>query len=72
MCLILVQVDSLKMIVSNSAILSQCRSSFLKAVGSAVGLTNEQTSSHENVTERIADLKVGQLLRLVHNNVIMM
>ena len=50
------------MIVSNSANLSDCRNSFLNAVGSAVGLTNEQTSSHENVTERIADLKVGQLL----------
>ncbi len=56
--LILPQVESLKMIVCNSANLSDCRNSFLNAVGTAVRLTNEQTSSHENVAERLVDLKV--------------
>lgn len=46
------------MIVSNSASLTSSRNSFLSAVGNAVKLTNEQTSSHENVAERITDLKV--------------
>ncbi len=46
------------MIVTNSAGLSDSRNSFLNAVGSAVRLTNDQTSSHENVTERLDDLKV--------------
>ncbi len=55
------QVESLKMIVCNSANLSDCRNSFLNAVGTAVRLTNEQTSSHENVTERLVDLKVRRV-----------
>ena len=57
----ILQVESLKMIVSSSAHLSTCRNSFLSSVGNAVKLTNEQTSSHENVTERIGDLKVCTL-----------
>ena len=48
------------MVVSSSAHLSTCRNSFLAAVGNAVKLNNEQTSSHENVAERIGDLKVTQ------------
>ncbi len=59
--LVLPQVESLKMIVCNSANLSDCRNSFLNAVGTAVRLTNEQTSSHENVAERLVDLKVGRV-----------
>ncbi len=47
------------MIVCSSAGLSDSRNSFLNAVGSAVQLTSEQTSSHENVAERLVDLKVG-------------
>jgi len=46
------------MVVSNSNNLSKCRNSFLNAVGTVVRLTKEQTSSHENVAERIVDLKV--------------
>ena len=46
------------MIVSSSAHLGMCRKSFLSAVGNAVKLTNEQTSSYENVADRIGDLKV--------------
>ena len=46
------------MVVSSSAHLSTCRHSFLAAVGNAVKLKNEQTSSHENVAERIGELKV--------------
>lgn len=55
------QVDSLKMVVGNSAHLKDCRNSFLSCVGKAVSLHNERTSSHENVAERIADLKVWTL-----------
>lgn len=52
------QVDSLKMVVRNSSHLNECRNSFLSAVGKAISLTNERTSSHENVADRINDLKV--------------
>ena len=46
------------MVVANSSQLNESRSSFLNAVGKAVLLTSERTSSHENVAERINDLKV--------------
>jgi trehalose utilization protein len=46
------------MVVANSSQLNECRNSFLSAVGKAVLLTSERTSSHENVAERINDLKV--------------
>ena len=47
------------MIVASSSHLASSRTSFLNAMGKAVTLTNEQTSSHENVALRIHDLKVG-------------
>ena len=47
------------MVVSNSAHLKDCRNSFVSCMGTAVSLTNERTSSHENVAERIGDLKVS-------------
>ena len=46
------------MIVNSSAHLGMCRKSFLSAVGKAVKLANEQTSSYKNVADRIGDLKV--------------
>ena len=55
------QIECVKMIVSSSAHLAACRTSFLNALGKAVLLTNEQTSSHENVATRIHDLKVRTL-----------
>ncbi|CAI8049832.1 Mitogen-activated protein kinase kinase kinase 4 [Geodia barretti] len=51
------QIECVKMIVASSAHLAACRTSFLNALGKAVLLTNEQTSSHENVATRIHDLK---------------
>ena len=63
MCVIHVyrQIECVKMIVASSAHLAACRTSFLNALGKAVLLTNEQTSSHENVATRIHDLKVQTL-----------
>ena len=49
------------MIVSSSVNLGTCRNDFVSAVGKAVTLTNDQTSSHQNVAERIKDLKVSYL-----------
>ena len=46
------------MVVSNSTNLANCRSSFLSAMGQAVLISKEQTSSHDNVAEMIGDLKV--------------
>ena len=46
------------MVVSNSTNLASCRSSFLSAMGQAVSITREQTSSHDNVAEMIGALKV--------------
>ena len=48
----------MKMVVSNSTNLAHCRSSFLSAMGKAVLISKEQTSSHDNVAEMISDLKV--------------
>ena len=52
------QVEGLKMVVSNSTNLASCRSSFLSAMGQGVLISKEQTSSHDNVAEMISDLKV--------------
>ena len=52
------QVEGMKMVVSNSINLANCRSSFLSAMSQAVSITREQTSSHDNVAEMIGDLKV--------------
>lgn len=53
------QVEGMKMVVSNSTNLANCRSSFLSAMGQAVLISKEQTSSHDNVAEMISDLKVN-------------
>ena len=54
----LLQVEGLKMVVSNSINLASCRNSFLSAMGQGVLISKEQTSSHDNVAEMISDLKV--------------
>ena len=55
----------MKMVVENSAHLTECRSSFMRAVNRAVILTKERTSSHENVADRISDLKVTRNIFIV-------
>ena len=52
------------MVVQSSSHLKECRNSFLRAVGKAVSLTNERTSSHETVADRINDLKVRKSIIL--------
>lgn len=53
------------MVVSNSTNLANCRSSFLSAMGQAVLISKEQTSSHDNVAEMISDLKVKNVCTFV-------
>ena len=57
----LLQVEGLKMVVSNSTNLANCRNSFLSAMGQGVVISKEQTSSHDNVAEMISDLKVHSI-----------
>ena len=59
-----VQIECVKMIVASSAHLATSRTSFLNAMGKAVSLTTDQTSSHENVATRIHDLKVRSYRRV--------
>ena len=61
-----IQVEGLKMVVSNSTNLASCRSSFLSAMGQGVLISKEQTSSHDNVAEMISDLKVHCISAKLH------
>ena len=46
------------MIVLDSQLLEECRTSFFQSVGNVVEIEVDKTSSHQSVADRISDLKV--------------
>ena len=51
--------NNLLLVVNHSAQLYNQRKAFQKAVGSAVTLTSDQTSSHNTIAEALEELKVN-------------
>ena len=54
--------NSLLLVVNHSAQLYSQRKAFQKAVGKAVTLTSDQTSSHNTIAEALEELKVCVLV----------
>ncbi|XP_072036132.1 mitogen-activated protein kinase kinase kinase 4-like [Amphiura filiformis] len=56
-----IQVNNLLLVVNHSAQLYNQRKAFQKAVGTAVTLTSDQTSSHNTIAEALEELKMHAL-----------
>ena len=54
-----VQVDSVRMVVTNSTQLCEQRRQFERQIGKLITLVNEQTSCHQAIAESLSELKVN-------------